>query len=161
MPPCCALLPTLVYVLCVSTSLTSLPVFSSCFFLTSASFFITSLKAYLYLFVPLVLKHWGDQQSVTGLAPSHPGHGDRQHWRDTFACLWWWLQSGCCCQLSGSVHNSCRLSRRILSHFTTVVTAPQTQLIWLCVLCSEPRFPPLLCLRTRSVYPSVGVTHVL
>lgn len=160
MPPCCALLPTPSNMLHVFTLLTGLPVVPSYFFLTYASFFITSLKAYSYLFCSFCSFGNSHQDVFIGFAPSHPGHGDRQPWMDTFACLWWWLPGGCCCHFSESVHSSCRMSWRILSPVTTAVTAPQARLIWLCVLCSEPRLLPL-CLRTRNVYHSVGVTHVL
>lgn len=135
---------------------------------SSSKLFFPNLCILLYnfpesLFVPFLflLFLWKQPSGcVIGFAPSHPGHGDRQPWMDTFACLWWWLPGGCCCHFSESVHSSCRMSWRILSPVTTAVTAPQARLIWLCVLCSEPRLLPL-CLRTRNVYHSVGVTHVL
>lgn len=147
--------PTPVRVLHLSISPVCLPVFRSYFFSDPCFlffFFFYNFPGSVFTsFVPLVLKHGGTQQArgATGIAPVPSSRVQRQATLKRHPCLLvmvtvTWM--GASIALENETQNP--------------VFGYQAQLMWLGVLCSEPRLLPL-CLRTWNVYHLVAVIHVL
>lgn len=86
-----------------------------------------------------------------------PRHGDGHHRGNTSPCSYWWLQCGCCCYLSWSIHD--KLRNRPAFNYGCSVCSPRHSsrdcvwpALWAHVL--------LLCLRTGGDY-LVGIVHML